>query len=77
MSQSVSKSKFKSKALEYFRQVESTGKSLIITDRGQPVLKLVPYAEDPAEVLAELRNSVRRYDDPLEPVAVGDWESLK
>jgi prevent-host-death family protein len=77
VSQSVSKSKFKSKALEYFRQVESTGKSLIITDRGQPVLKLVPYAEDPDEVLAELRNSVRRYDDPMEPVAVGDWESLK
>jgi prevent-host-death family protein len=77
MSQSVSKSQFKSKALEYFRQVETTGKSLVITDRGRPVLKLVPFAEDPAEVLRELRQSVLRYENPTEPVATEDWESLK
>ena len=77
MSQTVSKSQFKSKALEYFRQVETTGKSLVITDRGQPVLKLVPFAEDPDEVLRELRNSVLRYENPTEPVASEDWESLK
>jgi prevent-host-death family protein len=77
VSQSVSKSQFKSKALEYFRQVETTGKSLVITDRGRPVLKLVPFAEDPAEVLRELRHSVLRYESPTEPVATEDWESLK
>jgi hypothetical protein len=34
----VPKSKFKPNALQYFRQVEQTGKGLIITDRGKPVL---------------------------------------
>ena len=39
MPTTVSKSRFKAKALELFRQVERTGKPIIITDRGTPVLK--------------------------------------
>jgi prevent-host-death family protein len=73
---SVSKSQFKPKALEYFRQVEATGRELVITDRGRPVLKIVPYALDPDEALRALRGSVLRYDDPTEPVGVEDWEAL-
>jgi prevent-host-death family protein len=73
----VSKSAFKAKALEYFREVESTGKELVITDHGKPVLKVVPYVYDPAEALRALRGSVVRYDDPLEPVGLEDWESLR
>jgi prevent-host-death family protein len=73
----VSKSSFKAKALEYFRQVESTGKELVITDNGKPVLKIVPYTHDPAEALRALRGSVIRYADPLEPVGLEDWESLR
>lgn len=77
MKQAVSKSTFKAKALEYFREVESTGKELIITDHGKPVLKVVPYAYDPEEALRALRGSVVRYTDPLEPVGLEDWESLR
>ena len=73
----VSKSAFKAKALEYFREVESTGKELVITDHGKPVLKIVPYAYDPAEALQALRGSVIRYVDPLEPVGLENWESLR
>ena len=71
----VSKSQFKARALEYFREVERTGRPLIVTDRGRPVLKIVPYREDPAESLRELKDSVVRYDAPTEPVAPEDWES--
>ena len=74
----VSKSRFKAQALEYLREVERSGKELVITDHGQPVLKVVPYAEDPsAAVLESLRGSVLRYDDPLEPVGVEDWETSR
>lgn len=38
MRQHVSKSSFKAKALKYFRPIERTGKELIGTDRGKPVL---------------------------------------
>lgn len=76
MEQSVSKSTFKAKALEYFREVENTGRELIITDHGKPVLKIVPYPHDPAESLRSLRGTVVRYIDPLEPVGLEDWDSL-
>jgi prevent-host-death family protein len=77
MSDNVSKSRFKARALEYFREVERTGKELIITDRGKPVLKVVPYREDPAEALRALRDTVVRYESPTEPVGEDDWESLE
>ncbi|HIJ57165.1 MAG TPA: type II toxin-antitoxin system Phd/YefM family antitoxin [Deltaproteobacteria bacterium] len=77
MNSTVSKSQFKPKALELFREIEKTGKTLIITDRGKPVLKITPYSEDPKESLRLLRNSVVKYENPLEPVGLEDWESLK
>jgi prevent-host-death family protein len=73
----VSKSKFKPRALEYFRLVQETGRELTITERGRPVLKIVPYSEQPDQALKALRNTVRKYVRPTEPVAVGAWESLK
>jgi antitoxin (DNA-binding transcriptional repressor) of toxin-antitoxin stability system len=73
----VSKSRFKSRALEYFRQVERSGKALIITDRGKPVLKVAPFSEDPEETLKELRNSVVKYKDPTQPVGETDWDALR
>lgn len=47
MSQTVSKSQFKPNSLEYFRRIEQTGEELVITDHGRPVLKVVPYVDDP------------------------------
>lgn len=62
----ASKSHFKFRALEYFRQVQSTGRALTITDHGKPVLKVVPYAEDPEAWLKPLRCSVLSYKRPTE-----------
>lgn len=76
MGEVVSKSSFKERALEYLREVETTGKELIITDHGKPVLKLMRYTPDPKATLETLRGSVIRYDDPTEPVGQEDWESL-
>ena len=71
----VSKSKFKAQALEYFRMVERTRRELVITDHGKPVVRIVPYASDPPEILRELRDSVLRYRAPTEPVGEDDWEA--
>jgi len=73
----ISKSQFKARALAYFRDVERTGEPLVITDRGRPVLKLVPFEQDPAALLAPFRGCVARYDDPLEPVDADAWESAQ
>jgi prevent-host-death family protein len=72
----VSKSKLKPKILEYLRAVETTHQEIIVTDRGRPVLKIVPYAEEEG-LLAKLRDSVVRFDEPTEPVGLEDWEALR
>ncbi|MBN1905703.1 MAG: type II toxin-antitoxin system Phd/YefM family antitoxin [Deltaproteobacteria bacterium] len=77
MENAVSKSRFKPNALKYFRQIEDTGKELIITDHGKPKLKIVPYNNDPMETLNSLRNTVIKYIDPLKPIAEKDWEAMK
>ena len=77
MEQIVSKSKFKPHALKYFRQIEETGQELIITDHARPVIKIIPYQDEPQVILKKLRNSIKFYDDPLEPVAENDWKILK
>jgi prevent-host-death family protein len=77
MEQMVSKSKFKPQALEYFRQVEESGEPLIITDRGKPVLRILPYSQKGLKGMAALRDSVIKYEKPLEPVGLEDWEQLK
>jgi prevent-host-death family protein len=73
----VSKSKFKPRSLEYFREVESSGEPLIITDRGRPVLTIAPFGKAVEEKVLRLRNVVIKYDRPHEPVAEDEWESLK
>jgi len=50
---------------------------LVITDHGRPVLKISPYVADPEECFRGLRHTVLKYDAPLEPVGVEDWEALK
>ena len=77
MERIISKSQFKPRSLEYFRMIEESGETLIITDRGRPVVKIIPYSADPEDRLKILRNSVLKYDDPTEPVALEDWEALE
>ena len=74
--ETVSKSRFKPRALEYFRTIQETGMPLVITEHGRPVLRIVPYGQSSRADLAALRGSVLRYDDPTEPVGTaGEWES--
>lgn len=77
MEKMISKSEFKPKALQYFRIVQKTGRELIISDHGKPVIKIVPYRYNSDDVLSSLRNTVREYIDPMEPVGLEDWENLK
>jgi PHD/YefM family antitoxin component YafN of YafNO toxin-antitoxin module len=43
MLQQISKSQFKAKALEFFRMIESSGETLVVTDHGEPKLEVRPY----------------------------------
>lgn len=77
MTVQVSKSRFKAKALEFFRQVETSGEPVVVTDHGQPKLEVRPYKPLTRNPLDVLRGSVLRYDNPTAPVAEDDWEVLR
>ena len=72
----ISKSQFKPRALQYFREVQEKGVELIITDHGKPVAKIIPYSRNDEDVLKSLRNTVLKYEDPTEPVGLEEWEAL-
>jgi len=72
----VSKSEFKAKALEFFRQVEASGESVVVTDHGKPALEVRPYRNADRNPLDVLRGSVVRYVDPTAPVDV-EWEAAQ
>ena len=64
----VSKSQFKAYALEFLRQIEASGESIIITDKGRPVIEVCRYRADPRPPLERLRGSVIELDEPFKPV---------
>jgi prevent-host-death family protein len=77
-SQQVSKSEFKARALELFRQVEATGEPIVVTDHGKPALEIRPYrAVAKRNPLDVLRGSVLRFDDPLSSVGDDAWEAAQ
>lgn len=73
----VSKSEFKAKALEFFRQIEASGESVVVTDHGKPALEVRTYRSMERNPLDVLRGSVVRYENPTEPVAEGEWEAAE
>lgn len=72
----VTKSQFKARALEYFRQVETSGEAVVITDRGHPTVEVRRYRSDQRSPLEKLKGSVVEFREPTEPVAEDDWEVL-
>lgn len=77
MTKQISKSQFKAKALEFFREVETTGLPMVITDHGVPKLELRPLRKGKRETPESLRGTVLRYDRPLDPVDGDAWEALR
>jgi len=76
--QTISKSEFKPKALEYLRLVEKGKKSLIITHNKRPIARVVPYEQkSDGLILKELKGSLIYYKDPTKPAGLSDWEALK
>jgi prevent-host-death family protein len=72
----VSKSELKPKLFSYLKRVSESGKELIITDHGKPVLKIIPISESEESPLRKLRGMITRYDDPLEPLDIA-WKAAE
>jgi len=77
MTSQVSKSVFKARALEIFRQVETSGEPVVITDHGKPSLEVRRFRSNARSPLQVLRGSVLRFDRPTDPVGEDDWEAAQ
>lgn len=75
MSNTISKSKLKAKMLEIFRQLESSGNELIVTDHDKPVLKIIPikHKTTATEVFGDLQGRVVYLEDINTPTLL-EWE---
>ncbi len=73
----VSKSQFKARALEFFRHVETTGESVIVTDHGVPKVEVRALPDDGDALRERLKGSVLFVKDPFEPVGDDDWEAAR
>lgn len=78
MTVEISKSRFKARALEYFREVERTGQPITITDHGRPTLEIRALEKKTGarDALERLRGSVKSYERPFEPVDEADWDAV-
>ena len=75
MKSEISKSRFKARTLEFFREIEATGTSVIITDHGKPALEVRRFRD--RTPLETLKGSVIRYEEATRPVADDEWENVR
>lgn len=75
MAQTISKSKLKARMLEIFRQIESSGNEMIVTDHGKPVLMILSIKQkaSASAVFGDLQNQVIYLEDINTPT-LSEWE---
>lgn len=71
----MSKTDFKARALEVFREIEGTGEPVVITDRGRPTLEIRKLKQHGDSPLLVLKDSVVKYEAPTDPIADDDWDN--
>ncbi len=71
----ISKTEFKAHALEVLRDIEQSGQSRIITDRGRPTLEIRKLRQQEVNPLDLLKGTVVKYEAATTPVTDDDWEN--
>lgn len=77
MEKTISKSKLKATMLEVFRKLEATGGELIVTERGRPVLKIVPIRPKLSvqEIFGDVQGQVVYFEDINTPT-IDEWSEV-
>lgn len=63
--------------LQVFREIETTGEELIVTDRNRPVLKIVPIQEKQTveELFLAFQGQVHYFED-LDTPSIDEWSEI-
>ena len=70
----ISAGEFKSTCLRLMDDVQRSKRSVVITKRGKPVAKLVPYSEDALQLFGALAGTAHVHGDLIQPIDVL-WEA--
>ncbi|HET9766662.1 MAG TPA: type II toxin-antitoxin system prevent-host-death family antitoxin [Thermoanaerobaculia bacterium] len=70
----VTASDFKARCLQLMEEVNDTGEEIVITKRGRPISKLVPYRQRPATLIGLMKGRIKILGDIIEPIDV-KWEA--
>lgn len=70
----ISAGEFKAKCLKLMDFAEQKHETIIITKRGLPVAKLVPYEKKPTRLFGFMKGSVTIKGDIIEPIKE-DWDA--
>ena len=73
----ISKGKLKANMLRIFREIESSGEELIVTDRDRPVLRIQPIARKRTveDVFGDVSGVVVYHEDINTPT-MDEWREL-
>ena len=67
-------SEFKAKCLQLMDEVAHEGSEIVITKRGKPVSRLVPYRDPPKSLFGAGRDRMKIVGDIISPVDV-EWQA--
>ena len=71
----INVTEFKRNCSRYIRSVSDTGEELVITKKGKPVSKLVPFAK-PLSFFGIFKGECQILGDIMEPIDV-EWDAMK
>ncbi len=71
----ISKTEFKSRALEILRNIEQSGEPRTITDHGRPTLEIKKLRQRQESPLKVLKGTVIKFEDATSPIVEDDWEN--
>ncbi|MEE8397845.1 MAG: type II toxin-antitoxin system prevent-host-death family antitoxin [Desulfobacterales bacterium] len=80
MEETISISKFKATCLSLLTQVKKTGKTILVTRKGEPVALITPPPPPPKPKrwLGTMRGLIRIEGDIISPVlSESEWEALQ
>lgn len=74
----LSVTEFKAEALRVIREVAKRREPIVLTNRGRPVVEIVPYrgSDEDAEP-GKLSDALVSEKDIVSPVAESDWETAR
>ena len=77
MERTISKSKLKATMLGVFRALEATGGELVVTERGRPVLKVIPLRQKRSvkEIFGDVQGQVVYFEDINAPT-IDEWSEV-